>query len=55
MKDMMTSLEEVVSILKRALVFLLIKEDYRLVTEKVSVGLKSYKHRHDIVFSQAVR
>lgn len=31
-----------------------LQESYRLLTEKVPIGMKSYKHRRDIVFSHTV-
>lgn len=52
--NFLTCLGEVVGSLRRALLFILVKESYRLVTEKVPIGIKSYKHRRDIVFSHTV-
>lgn len=52
--DFLTTLEEMVATLRQALLFMLVKESFRLQTEKVPIGMKSYKHRRDIVFSHTV-
>ncbi len=32
----------------------LLQESYQLISDKVPIGIKSYKHRRDIVFSHTV-
>lgn len=53
-KDLLASLDVVTAILKKGLYFFLLKESYGLMMEKTPIGMKGYKHRRDIVFSQAV-
>lgn len=36
------------------LIVVFLQESNQLMLDKIPIGLKSYKHRRDIVFSQAV-
>ncbi|CAI8032215.1 Type II inositol 3,4-bisphosphate 4-phosphatase [Geodia barretti] len=52
--DFLSALTTTTTIFRKAVIFLFLRESYSLLQERVPLGLKSYLHRHDIVFSQAV-
>jgi inositol polyphosphate-4-phosphatase len=52
--DFLSALTSTTTIFRKAVIFLFLRESYSLLQERVPLGLKSYLHRHDIVYSQAV-
>lgn len=52
--DLLKAIDQTLEIFQTVIYFVLLKDFYMLQTNKIPVGLKGFKHRRDIVFSQAV-
>ncbi|XP_065884810.1 inositol polyphosphate-4-phosphatase type I A-like [Dysidea avara] len=52
--DMRSALASIVDKLQKAIYFLFLQETHKLILDKVPIGIKGYRHRHDIAFTQAV-